>query len=317
MPRAFLLITLLVGIPVVSGCSKGDSTPATKSAGGKASTQASAPGRGREDGNYPASQPAAFRMPWNHGSIVELAKVFRERVGADLENAYGEIPPGHMARLRSEYEAHRGAAETPFDKLSKMEIASLYMAVQPFWRAETWKQEDEPWKPCLAHTLSDGTMISVAFRQAHPFLAEYDRKVIVAPPTGPSVELAMPMNVGGRTKMNVYFYPQEDGAGPFIRFQDQWGETLLDLPRRVLRMMLRIEGIAYAGDLRGDASAGWSILEGGEPSVRIGGRPAERLTGRLAAPGQYLGRLDGTKGPVVFIAASAEKEMPIPLVVPR
>jgi len=267
----------------------------------------------------PSSAPTCqgesqFRVPWEHESITQLARLFLDRGGENIAKNYPLIPPEHLTRLRDEYGSHRRSHEKDFAQLSKAEIAALYMAVQPFWSAETWKQEDEDWQECVFYTAADGTTVAVGFQQAHPFLAEFHRKAIIASPDTAPIELPLPMNVGGRTNINVYFYPRQDGSGPAIRLQDHWGQYMLDLKRKVSRLIIRVDGSTYAGDLHSErASSGWSQADGGPESVEIDGRPAQLLQGTLAGPGQYLGRLDGTKGPVAFIPASSEKERSIPM----
>ncbi len=298
---AAVTVGLILTLP---GCSRRRTSDDAKPA-----EQAQTQETGSVGGAATTQRAQQFQTPWEHEDITGLARVFLERGGQEIAKGYPQIPPEHLARLESEYSSHRGPSEKAFSKLSKAEIVALYLVVGRFWVAETWKQEDEGWQSCVFYTARDGTTVAASFQVAHPVLAEYHQKAIISPPGLPQVELPLPMNVGGRTEINVYFYGETNGTGPFLRLQDRRGETLIDLRRRVSRLIVREEGIPYAGDLESESpSISWTSEGDGQVSVSVDDAPAEQLTGALAGPGEYLGRLDGTKGPIVFVPASVEKE---------
>jgi len=278
-------------------------------------SQPSGPSLATRSASQPISRPSshpseAFRAPWEHQVFLGLADLILARGGQDLEKSYDQIPADHFDRLRTEYEGHRSAEEQPLSDLPRAKVAALYLVVKPFWKAETWNQDDEAWVPCVFHRLPDGTELSLSFQAAHPLSAWSNRKAIVSPPEEEPYELVLPTDTGGASQINVYFYPYADGQGPFVRLQDMYGECLLDLQRRVSRRIMRGTGVAYASDVT-TGHPSWST-GGSKARAEIDGTPIEPLGRPLAGHGKYLGRLDGTKSPVVFVPASQEGERKIP-----
>ena len=79
---------------------------------------------------------------------------------------------------------------------------------------------------------------------------------------------SLPTNSGGKTKINVYYYAAHKDLGPFIRLRDRYGNYRFDLGNGV-------EEIA-------------AIPESVE--------------------GEYMGRLDGSQGPLRFISVQESPE---------
>jgi hypothetical protein len=141
-------------------------------------------------------------------------------------------------------------------------------------------------------------------RAAHPVLAEYDRKLRVQPPDDPAQEIEMPMNVGGRTLINVYWIEQGIDGQPTLQFIDHWGMVLLNLtePSAGVTRLSRIDGA-------------WRLSVPDEHYGSLAASEAETVAflDSLGAP-SYLGRLDGTDGPLQFVPASVSPEQAIDFV---
>ncbi len=200
---AKLSLMLVLFTLLVAGCRKAESDSRNHESVSKQKstvTKKSVPERKEDAQTKPVER--AFKTPWHHKQVLELAGIFRSR-GFDSEKAYAAIPKDRMERLTREYEQHRGDSEKPFSELSKNEVASLYLAVVIFWDAEEWKQEDVPWVACPLYEFEDGMKVAIHFRHAHPFLAEFFRKLIVTVPGKDTVEINLPVNVGGRTDIKV------------------------------------------------------------------------------------------------------------------
>ena len=78
----------------------------------------------------------------------------------------------------------------------------------------------------------------------------------------------LPPNTGGKTRINVYYYEAKNGQGPYVKFQDQYGNYRFDLSRDVKENLFI-------------------------PDV---------LTR------EYIGRLDGVHEPLRFISVEESKE---------
>ncbi|MBN2377332.1 MAG: hypothetical protein JXD22_13090 [Sedimentisphaerales bacterium] len=161
--------------------------------------------------------------------------------------------------------------------------------------------------------LPDGSGHIVFLRKSiHPFLAEYDRNIKFKTNNIADITKPLPVNVGGKTKINVYWYAKEDGHGPFLRLQDHWGEYLIDLERGQIFEMLRTDKRVFIGNVRDNRGAemGWESFNGKITRVYSGNQDAEEITGKPhSRPGIYIGRIDGTKiGPCRFIRTDDSSE---------
>ena len=98
-----------------------------------------------------------------------------------------------------------------------------------FWQhADEWDAEQEPWEKA-SFGLPDGSgQVSLLRRNAHPFLAEYNRRLRFEPEGQAPVTLDLPLNVGGRTLINVYSHASGT-ATSVLRLEDRWGEYVVDL----------------------------------------------------------------------------------------
>ena len=99
---------------------------------------------------------------------------------------------------------------------------------EEFWTSmDNWKQEDVPWVECPVHEFGDGLKVAIHFQHAHPFLAEFYRKLVVTKPGGEIVEMELPMNTGGKTNIKVYGRVTADFKS--IGFRDKYMHESFDL----------------------------------------------------------------------------------------
>lgn len=150
-----------------------------------------------------------------------------------------------------------------------------YQISAEFWgQFEDFNKNEQPWVECVIKLPDGSGQVAFMRRHAHPFLAEYDRKIRFETECFRNVVQPLPTNTGGRTKINVHWYPESDAKGPFLRLRDHCGVYYLNLQRGVV-MSLQDQEF----------------------------RDVFPYT-----TSQYLGRLDGTKGPLCFIPADRAPE---------
>jgi hypothetical protein len=191
------------------------------------------------------------------------------------------------------------------------QIGKAFMA-----KVEDFDESKQPWVECaIPHP---GNTPSLIFMQKsiHPFLAEYEYKVHFQRDEA-HVDKPLPINCGGRTRMNVYLYPTNTIGGPWLRLQDQWGEYLVDLGGKKTYHLVRYREHAFAGELS-SARDGWSVtqFDDGKVTVKVGENPATDITSLApaTAPGEYLGRIDGQEYPLRFAPASESPEEKIEMI---
>jgi hypothetical protein len=137
-----------------------------------------------------------------------------------------------------------------------------------FGDTSDFDREAQPWVG-VDVPIPEGGPLRFERRSAHPFLAEYDRRIRL-----PARDwVALPMNTGGRTLINVHWHEAE-GGGPWIELVERYGRRIVDLgdPTRV--------------------QLGWTQ---GPPS----------------GAGRYLGVIDDREGALAFRAADEAPEAPI------
>jgi hypothetical protein len=174
---------------------------------------------------------------------------------------------------------------------------------------------DVPPEECEINTPSDAVRVIFARRPAHWIYAEYHRKIVFIAEDGEKVIKPLPINTGGKTFINVYWYDSNDGEGPYLRLLDRGGECLIDLQETSTKVIIRYK--AQDGSGRVHTVAGVTKHKGnysaeiGPDGVRytVDGNPALRLKGQLAEqPGQYLGRLEDRGGGLTFLRTRAPDE---------
>ena len=172
----------------------------------------------------------------------------------------------------------------------------------------------QPWVACDIPLPDSSYGVTFLQKRIHPFLAEYDYAVRFQTAALPGAERPLPTNTGGRTEMNVYWYPPHAGSGAYLRLQDKDGEYLVDFELGRTRRLLRIRGATYAGDLVDDVNSYGVIESNGIITVHCGDRTAEKVeSGYETHPGIYVGRLDGQNSPLRFVPASEDSEKTIPI----
>lgn len=75
-----------------------------------------------------------------------------------------------------------------------------------------FNDKTQPW----INTPLNGVPVKIVFQQKsiHPFLAEYDYRVTVRLEDGKKITSYLPVNTGGKTKINVYETPRLPGIAP-------------------------------------------------------------------------------------------------------
>jgi hypothetical protein len=107
----------------------------------------------------------------------------------------------------------------------------------------------------------DGVTIGLERRQIHPFLAEYDRRLLMALPGGESIAHDLFKDTGGASRLN--FCRERDGV---IRLSDRFHNYLLSLETGgLMRLPSRKGGddacgSAYIGAIGEDASGRYRFV---------------------------------------------------------
>lgn len=181
-------------------------------------------------------------------------------------------------------------------------------------------EEEQQWIECTIPLPEEDGTLSFLRRHIHPFMAEYSRKVRIGIPDDKPVCCPLPINVGGRTLINVYWIDEKDSFGPLVLLRDHWGESLVDLATRETLRLVRVGADrVFAGHIDNErAGVGWTGTSDDavdDLRVHVGQNIATDITrfsiyDRL----QYLGRLDGRFGPLRFISASEASEERIKMI---
>jgi hypothetical protein len=174
---------------------------------------------------------------------------------------------------------------------------------------DTMKTEKFEWKPILGdwYDYKDATgqrwdardiatsqgKVAATFllRRADEETTEHWRAVLFA--DGKKM-LPLPYNIGGKSKIELYWYDAIGDEGPFVRLTDRWGEYLVDLRRKTTANMVRRKGVTFLGELRpgDDKKSGIAFSDYGTrlQATAAGGQPAMVVIGPLATE---KGRLYG------------------------
>ena len=143
---------------------------------------------------------------------------------------------------------------------------------------------------------------------------EYKLKFTVGPTT---IERFIFSNRGGYTLVDTYWYPTDQQGGPWVRFQNQEDEYLLDIKEQRVLRILRYKGHVFAAELS-SGQEGMALVEsGGRILISVGQRDAHEITSLSinSSPGTYIGRIEGKYYRLRFITSSSRKvsmNIPIP-----
>jgi hypothetical protein len=189
-------------------------------------------------------------------------------------------------------------------------LAYLIMLIILPIQLNSCKPEDT-WTECPV--TCDWTEGKVVFlrKHIHPIMAEYSRKIRLDIVDQNSVYCPLPINVGGRTFINVYWIDEKDGFGPMLLMRDRWGEYLIDLKNKKTLVLAKPESERiYAGELTTERdSLGWTSNSEGKLTVHVGRKSATEISHyKIYDRLKYIGRIDGRKPGLYFIPSSDSKE---------
>ena len=81
---------------------------------------------------------------------------------------------------------------------------------------------EKGWRPCASIGVGDGYSVTLQFRQAHPMVAEYHRRVMIFSSQGRRGKydgaLQLRMNFGGRTYIMIYRHLNAEGEVTHVSF---------------------------------------------------------------------------------------------------
>lgn len=192
--------------------------------------------------------------------------------------------------------------------LGHLAVKSLYGPVEGF------DEESQPWSECAVQLPNESGRVVLLRRCLHPLFAEYDRQIRFEVGDDPNTVCWLPTNCGGRTCINVYWYPANRAEGPYVKLRDSWGVYVLDLQRKTASILREHNGVRYIGEIPpqsdGSVSSGWSKADGRKDwTYTVGKNEGRKLNGLLAeAKGLYLGRLDSRTGALRFVPADEAPE---------
>lgn len=128
-----------------------------------------------------------------------------------------------------------------------------------------------------------------------------------------TVERSLPSNSRSLTLVNTYWYPANQQGGPWIRFQDQKREYLVDMKEQKVSRVLRYKGRVFAGELSGGQDGIAIVESGGKILVSVGRRDVYEITGTPVgdSPGTYMGRIEGNYYRLRFITPIESPEQKI------
>ncbi len=119
---------------------------------------------------------------------------------------------------------------------------------------------EKRWKTCAAIGVGDGYSILLQFRQAHPLVAEYHRRVMVFGGTERQGKLLgalqLNMNFGGRTYIMIYRHLNQQGHVTHITFKAR------DESRMGSGQTIRLKDPDFENPLKGSESEYLGLVSG-------------------------------------------------------
>jgi hypothetical protein len=120
-------------------------------------------------------------------------------------------------------------------------VVAIFVASSVAYNMGHWDETEIP-------VLSEGEASLIFKRKnAHPFLAEYDRKFGVKIGNQKVQMHDLSMNTGGRTKMN--FFEHELNGEKWIRVKDRFGEYVFNMNSGESLNLARVKDIPFTGNL--------------------------------------------------------------------
>ena len=110
-----------------------------------------------------------------------------------------------------------------------MHIMGRAMGKAMIESADSFEREAQPWEEASMSLPEGQGKLTFIRRHAHPMLAEFDRRLSFPSSAGTNITVDLPMNTGGQTTVNVYWYPKTADRGPLVRIQDRFCECVFDL----------------------------------------------------------------------------------------
>ena len=143
----------------------------------------------------------------------------------------------------------------------------------------------------------------------HPSLAGYECNLKITKGST-VVERSLFLSSRASTLVNVYWYPADQQGGPWIRFQDQEGEILVNIQKQRIFQLLHLKGHVFADELSGGQEGTAVVESSGRIIVSVGGREAQEITGLPIAdsPGTYMGRIEGNIYRLQFVTPDQSPE---------
>ena len=100
-----------------------------------------------------------------------------------------------------------------------------------FAELENFDEQVEPWVECSFNVPNRPERIVFLRQCAHPFLAEYNRKLRIERPGANPAIFSLLMDTGGVNVINVYLIRERQESGPWILLCDPLDSHLFNLSR--------------------------------------------------------------------------------------
>jgi hypothetical protein len=159
--------------------------------------------------------------------------------------------------------------------------------------------------------LEHGTLVLLR-HGIHPSLTAYQYKLKFT--KGSTVlEQSLPSGSRSLTLVNTYWYPANQQGGPWVRFQHQEGEYLVDMKEHKVSRVLRYKDRVFAGELSGGQDGIAIVESSGKILISVGRRDAHEITGTPVgdSSGKYIGRIEGNYYRLRFVTPSQSPEQKI------
>lgn len=93
-------------------------------------------------------------------------------------------------------------------------------------QSHLWRQDWEPWRKCSFVLPGQAGKVILQIQKAHPFLAEYNEKLIIEHSSHPPVTFLLNTDSGGEDFLNFYLYKTSKN---YLRLKGKWNEMFIEL----------------------------------------------------------------------------------------